>query len=37
MGHELGDPTAVSVITPVYVTNRVYFKEAFDYLQKNDE
>ncbi|CAF1244484.1 unnamed protein product [Adineta ricciae] len=37
MGHELADPNAISVLTPIYVTNRMYFKEAFDYLGKYDD
>jgi hypothetical protein len=37
MGHELGDPSIVSGITSVYVTNPLYFEKVFLLLSKKDE
>ncbi|CAF3024909.1 unnamed protein product [Rotaria sp. Silwood2] len=37
MGSELGDPSVVSDITLVYVTNHIYFNEAFAFLSNNNE
>ncbi|CAF3418992.1 unnamed protein product [Rotaria sp. Silwood1] len=37
MGYELGDPSVVSGITLVYVTNKIYFDEVFAFLSKNND
>ena len=37
MAHELNDPSVISGLTPVYVTNIMYFTDAFEYLGKDDE
>ncbi|UJR08999.1 hypothetical protein I4U23_013249 [Adineta vaga] len=37
MGHELSNPDAISILTPVYVTNRFYFMEAFQYFTQNND
>jgi hypothetical protein len=37
MPHELDDPNVISSLTPVYLTNIMYFTDVFEYLLKNDE
>ncbi|CAF5229957.1 unnamed protein product, partial [Rotaria magnacalcarata] len=37
MTHELGDPALVSGVTLVYLTNQMYFDDAFALLAKNEE
>ena len=37
MAHELGDPSVVSRVTEVYVTNEMYFQALFEIFKKNDK
>jgi hypothetical protein len=37
MAHELGDASVVEPITPVYLTNVLYFTDTFELLADNEE
>ncbi|CAF1575858.1 unnamed protein product, partial [Rotaria sordida] len=37
MAHELGDPSVISILTPIYLSNTMYFTDAFGYMSKDTE
>ena len=37
MAHELDDPSAVTATTSIYLTNLMYFTDAFEYLNNDVE
>ncbi|CAF1164814.1 unnamed protein product [Rotaria sordida] len=37
MAHELGDPSVISILTPIYLSNTMYFTDAFGYMSKDTD
>ncbi|CAF0773808.1 unnamed protein product [Adineta steineri] len=37
MGHELADPNVINILTPVYITNQMYFQDVFGTILANED